>query len=354
MDPLATSAPVTPTAPEKSDSVRDLILSVVAYGCLYWFVGSVVWLTFAVVDYLAPDPLAQTYNYYGDLVTYVVSPDLLASTLVSAVAAILLMRLARRAHAVDSDAKAARVLSRVLLYGSLAVVFVVLASDLVYALRGFFAADLPMNAGLKAVSVAVYSLLAGWYLLALRSGFAADGAAVRGKTVGAIAAIVTLALVVTGGIANNRDGASLRDLRLDARRVQDLQQIQSSVISHWDAETGGPASLAALEKDFGLTLPRDPETGDEYGYTFVEASPVIAPPSVGGLDSFRLCATFAASSTETVAGYDNYYYPMTTSVYDKRGGAYNVSLPEYGWSHGAGEVCFDRAPLIQPVPTPIY
>ncbi len=349
MNPLAASAPVAQAAPEKSDSVRDLILSVVAYGCLYWFVGSVVWLTFAVVDYLAPDPLAQTYNYYGDLVTYVVSPDLLASTLVSAIAAILLMRLARRAHAVDSDAKAARVLSRVLLYGSLAVVFVVLASDLVYALRGFFAADLPMNAALKAVSVAAYSLLAGWYLLALRSGFAADGAAVRGKTVGAIAAVVTLALIVTGGIANNRDGASLRDLRLDARRVQDLQQIQSSVISHWDAENGGPASLAVLEKEFGLTLPRDPETGAEYGYAFAST------PSAGARDSFRLCATFAASSTETVAGYDSYgYYPMTTSVYDKRGAAYNVSLPEYGWSHGVGEVCFDRTPVIQPVPTPTY
>lgn len=332
MDPLATNVPAAQTAPDKSDSVRDLVLSIVAYACLYWFVGSLVWLTFEVVDYLAPDPLKESYNYYGDLVTYVVDPSLLASTLVSAIAAIALMRLARRAHAIESSSNAARVISRVLLYGSLAVVFAVLASDLVYALKGFFAADLPMNAALKAASVAAYSLLAGWYLLALRPGAEPAGAALRGKAVGTVAAVVTLALVITGAVANNRDGASLRDLKLDARRVQDLQQIQSSIVSHWDVQKGGPASLSVLESDFGLTLPKDPVTGEGYRYE----------PLVG---AFRLCATFAASSTQTV-GYDAYYSPMASVAYDKRGTGYNVSLPEYGWSHGPGEACFTRTPVI--------
>lgn len=325
------------TAPQQRDSIRDLVLAVVAYGCLYWFVGSLVWLTFSVVDYLVPDPLAQTYNYYGDLVTYVVSPDLLASTLVSAIAAILLMRAARRSQVVDATSSAARAISRVLLYGSLAVVFVVLASDLVYALRGLFAADLAANAGLKATLVAVYSLLAGWYLLSLRSGFDAAGAALRGKAVGAVAAVATLALIVTGTIANNRDGASLRDLRMDARRVQDLQQIQSAVISHWDVAQGGVKSIeTVLEDEFGLTLPHDPETGQKYRYE----------PLAG---AFRLCATFAASSTETVAGGYPYYYPSSAVTYDKLGAEYNVSLPEYGWSHGPGETCFERVPRVDPI-----
>lgn len=317
----------------RSDSVRDLILSIVAYGCLYWFVGSLVWLAFAVIDHVVPDPLAQSYNYYGDIVDYAVSPDLLASTLVSAIAAIVLMRLARKSRAAESGVAAARVLARVLLYGSLAVVFVVLASDLVYALRGFFAADLAANAALKALTVAIFSGLAGWYLLALRPGVDAAVGAFRGKIVGIVAGVVALALVVTGGLANNRDGASLRDLRTDARRVQDLQQIQSSVVSHWDVEAGGVASIDTLEKDFGLILPRDPDTGAEYRYE----------KTAGG---FRLCATFAASSTETVAGKE-YYYPTDSMVYDRAGQGYNVTLPEYGWSHGAGETCFDRTPVVK-------
>jgi hypothetical protein len=291
-----------------------------------------------VIDHVVPDPLAQAYNYYGDMVTYAVSPNLLASTLVAAVAAIVLMRLARRSRAAESDAKPARVLARLLLYVSLAVVFVVLVSDLVYALTGFFAADLAANAALKALAVAIFSLLAGWYLLALRPGADADYGAFRGKIVSIVAAVVTLALVITGGLANNRDGASLRDLRLDARRVQDLQQIQSSVISHWDEKSGGPASLDTLRSEFGLTLPKDPVTEADYRYEKLAAT------------GFRLCATFAASSTETNAnqyGYDYGYYPMSAPV---RGGGADVSLGEYGWAHGAGEACFDRTPTINRYP----
>lgn len=331
------AAPVTASADHSRDSVRDLILSILAYGVLYWFVGSLVWLTFAVINHVSPDPLLETYNYYGDAVEYAVSPDLLASTLVAGIAAIILMRLARRSRAAESESKAARVLARVLLYGSLAVIFVVLASDLVYALRGFFAADLALNAALKALSVAVYSVLAGWYLLALRPGADAATAASRGRITGTVAAVVTLALVIGGGLANNRDGASLRDLRTDARRVQDLQQIQSSVVSHWDVAKGGiPSIEQVLEDEFGLTLPKDPVTGQKYRYEQLD-------------NAFRLCATFAASSTETV-GRQDYYYPSTSMVYDKLGARYNVTLPEYGWSHGAGDVCFDRTPIVEAVP----
>jgi hypothetical protein len=340
MDTMNASVSPAPVSRDR-DAVRDLILSILAYGVLYWFVGSLVWLTFAVINYAVPDPLMQSYNYYGDIVDYAVSPDLLAATLVSAIAAIVLMRLARKSRATESESKNARLLARVLLYGTLAVVFVVLAGDLVYALRGFFAADLPMNAALKALAVAVYSLLAGWYLLGLRPGADVANSALRGKVTGTVAAIVTLALVIGGGLANNRDGASLRDLRLDARRVQDLQQIQSSVISHWDVETGGPDSLDTLRSEFGLTLPKDPVTGEDYRYEKIAAT------------GFELCATFAASSTEKTAnpygyGYDyGYGYPMSAPV---RGGGADVSLGEYGWTHGAGETCFERTPTINRYP----
>jgi hypothetical protein len=330
--------------------VRDLILSLVAYGCLYWFVVSVTWLTIAIIDYVVPDPLLETYNYYGDLVQYTVSPDLLASALVSAVAAFFLMRAARRSRAVESDSKATRLLARVLLYGSLAVVFVALVSDLVYALRGFFAADLPMNAALKAVAVAAYCALAGWYLLSLRAGFDPLKADLRGKIVGAVSLALTLAMVLGGGLANNSGEGSLRERRLDAKRIQDLQQIQSWVVQNWQIETGPIANLTELESTYGLTVPKDPETGKEYGYSVERAAAGVAgnPP----IYTFSLCATFAASSTEKDS-YD-YYYPMASTVYDTRGERAEVSLPEYGWSHGGGEVCFSRAPNIVRYPQPTY
>src|SRR5690606_37413954 len=78
-----------------------------------------------------------------------------------------------------------------------------------------------------------------------------------------------------------------REQRLDARRVQDLQQHENAIAAYHAGHKALPDDLAALRAMPGWNLaPGDPETGAPYGY------------EVLGERSYRLCAKF---STDTAA-----------------------------------------------------
>jgi hypothetical protein len=347
MDPMPamTAAPVSVQATQ-TDSTRDIVLAWVSYSFLYWFVGSLIWLTFEVIDHLIPDALAgsESYDYYLGGFSYAVSPYLMASTLVSGIVAIFLMRAARRTAAVESPVTAARVISRLILYVSIAAALALVVGDLIYVASGFFSGDLTAAVSWKAAAVFLYGLGAGWYLLSLRPGAASSPRV--SAAIGVAAALAAVGLVIFGWFANGEHG-SVRDLRADATRVSPLQEIESSIIEHWDAESGAPASLAALEKDFGLTMPKDPETEEAYVYRVTKKDAAFGESNVtdGSLVSFSICATFAEKS---VPGSEksSYYYPPSSTIYDDMGRYGSVSLPEYGWSHEAGEVCFERTPSV--------
>lgn len=124
-----------------------------------------------------------------------------------------------------------------------------------------------------------------------------------------------------------------RARRLDERRVNDLQLIQSETIIFWQNKDRLPEKLSELTSDIrGIRVPVDPETGEEYVY------------NVLGDNVFELCGTFTSDSEGG-----------TVQIRSKFPGV------GVGWEHGVGEVCFERVidkdffsdekPII---PRPIY
>ncbi len=105
--------------------------------------------------------------------------------------------------------------------------------------------------------------------------------------------------------------AAQRELRLDERRVADLERIEGALGRHVDQHARLPGDLSTLARQPGVSLPVvDPVDGTPYGY------------EVLGPRAYRLCAVF---STDTAA----------------RDG--NTVDQDLSWLHAKGRQCFDRS-----------
>jgi hypothetical protein len=119
--------------------------------------------------------------------------------------------------------------------------------------------------------------------------------------VGVLVVVVTAA--VTTGIVIIGSPTEERTRRLDARRVEDLQRLSRSVEVYHSRHKRVPETLEELSKEPGLaSIPRDPLTGQAYGYRTFNAR------------SYELCGTFDRETS----------------------GARSADF----WSHGAGTQCF--------------
>lgn len=131
-----------------------------------------------------------------------------------------------------------------------------------------------------------------------------------GRRLAVIASVVVGATLVAA-IAVMDSPPEQREQRLDARRVQDLQQIGNAIDIYHDRHKALPEGLAALQARMpGWKLaPGDPASGVPYDY------------EVLGERSYRLCAQF---DTDTATA---------DTPHGPEGDA---------WKHGAGRQCFNR------------
>ncbi|MFH1608389.1 MAG: DUF5671 domain-containing protein [Patescibacteria group bacterium] len=133
-----------------------------------------------------------------------------------------------------------------------------------------------------------------------------------------------------------------RLLRLDDRRVQDLQSIQWQVINYWQQKEKLPESIDDLKNPIsGYSLPVEPEfeKGKIYEYSVKDAKNL----------TFELCADFSTDMPKGWQEYQNYYgggeimpmydvkSDMAVSSYPYPGGGTNES-----WDHETGRTCFER------------
>lgn len=126
-----------------------------------------------------------------------------------------------------------------------------------------------------------------------------------------------------------------RNLQLDQRRVEDLQNIQSQVISFWQERGRLPSSLEEVIspiRDYQV-LPKDPEFTRGLSYQYEKKDD----------KKFKLCATFSLDS-------NNNYYTNNggREIYQVSKG-YDISYPgnniyssDNNWKHLKGLNCFDR------------
>jgi type II secretory pathway pseudopilin PulG len=131
-----------------------------------------------------------------------------------------------------------------------------------------------------------------------------------GRVVAIAASAVVLAAIVAA-IAVMGSPARQRLMRLDERRVDDLNRIATTIDVYRTQHGRLPASVAELGGQPGMRIPQDPESGQPYGYEML------------GATEYRLCAKFDTDTAET------------TDPQPWLGAS---------WAHGAGRQCFRRRP----------
>ncbi len=160
-------------------------------------------------------------------------------------------------------------------------------------------------------------------------------------------AVISLVIVVVGvGWSFTVIGSpsTQRAYGLDSRRVSDLQNIQSQVISYWQQKEKLPTKIEDLVDPLSYnSLPVDPEFEKGTTYTY----------KMNGKLTFELCATFSAKMPKGWTEYVNGggIVPMYSgAVRDVSTSASPVSYPYPGgggganqsWDHEAGLTCFSR------------
>lgn len=116
-------------------------------------------------------------------------------------------------------------------------------------------------------------------------------------------AIAVVIAAIVAGLTISGSPQRQRLLRLDQQRVYELQGISRSLSDRYANTRTLPAALADLvDGRTRSSLPRDPVSGEPYGYEILERR------------AFQLCAEFALASEDPE--------------------------PDEFWSHEAGRQCF--------------
>ncbi|MFN4181464.1 MAG: DUF5671 domain-containing protein [Candidatus Paceibacteria bacterium] len=300
-------------------------------------------LAFSTLDKRFPDVLNAVYTYGYSSYDYE-SMRTALSTLIIFFPALLVVayfwnkRVALGIGSVDTHIK--KWLTYIVLFLSALVV----AIDLVTLVRYFVAGEITNRFIYKVlITLVVASFVGGYFIIQLLGKKKIFGmpiglsSAIKASVL--VVALISFSFVVMGSPKTQRL------LRLDERRIQDLQSIQYQVITYWQQKEKLPASLSDMANPIsGYTLPVDPEFEKGFSYEYTSKDKL----------SFELCATFAL--------------PIKEGWIESRGGVMPVYVGEKAvsepammggvnesWAHEAGRTCFTRTidpEIYPPFPKP--
>ncbi len=300
-------------------------------------------LSFETLNHAFPDVLTDSYVYGYVNYSYDVVRNMLALLIiVFPIYAILERFWTKASKQALSEWNAT--LRKWALYIILFLASVTIIADLVTLVNYFVAGEITVRFLLKIAVTLVVAGIAGWYYIRKLQ----SKKDIRWFVVVSVAMVFVMIVWSFGVIGSPMQQ---RKLRLDQRRIDDLQNIQWQVISYWQQKEKLPTALIDLANPIaGYAVPRDPEfqKGAIYEYKKVADK------------TFELCATFALPMPKgwipTANG--GVAYPMTTT----QDVATSVTAPYPGgvtgdsWDHDAGRVCFSRTidpEMYPPYPKPV-
>jgi len=207
-------------------------------------------------------------------------------------------------------------LTKWLIYLSLLVGGLVLLGDMVAVIIGLLEGELTTKFILKALTVFVITGSAFFYYLKDAQGYWLA----REKmsfVYAAVTSSVMLVILVTA-LAHIPNPAVVREMNIDQKMVNDLQNIQWDIEGYYQQNDALPLSLEQLYGEFTPSQP--PEGRPPYKFEILDAS-----------GKYQLCATFAYDSTY----FGNSYVDRINTI-DFRN-SYNNN-----WDYKAGEWCFEK------------
>jgi hypothetical protein len=273
-------------------------------------------LSFQLVNLWFPDILDMG-GYYAYAGARSAIRWSLASLVVIFPVYVFTARFLRKEYEADPEKRELRV-RKWLISFTLFVVALTLIGDLVSLLSHFLEGELTTRFVLKVAAVAfVAGSIGAYYLWILKAK-----PVTRGARYIASAILLVVFAGIIAGFAHAGSPAEERLRRIDTRRVEDLQMIQSEIVSYWQRKGTLPANLEELNDGLrGMVAPTDPETNAPYEYH-----------QIGPL-AFELCAVFAREN-----GHDgvNIFAPKPLTYPVPYG---NGDL----WTHPEGRTCFSRS-----------
>ena len=294
---------------------KDVFLQLLMMVMLYICVISLISISFSYIDYWRPDPLS--YYLEGTLNSIMRS----SSMLIVAFPLLLVLGWFIQKDFRKTPKKHGLKFRKWLVYLTLFVSAITIVIDLIQLVYRFYSGDLTLPFSLKVVSVLILAgAVFSYYIWDVQSEpFKSKiPSRVAWTSVAIILMMIMLGFFIVGSPAKQRQ------MRMDQQKINDLSMLQNEIINYWQLKGVLPATLDDLRNDIrGITIPKDPETRDEYRYFATD------------LLKFSICADFNLPSRnlntrgKTYPIRDPYYY-----------GGY-FSSGEL-WDHEAGEKCFER------------
>lgn len=227
----------------------------------------------------------------------------------------------------------------------------IIVIDLVTLVRYFISGEITYRFILKVITILVVALVVGFYYISLlreKEGSKSKDMLLAGVGVVLVVVAISYSFAIIGSPMKQRL------LRLDDRRVNDLQNIQQQVINFWQQKEKLPADLKELVNPLsGYSLPVDPEFEKGNMYEYLPKDKL----------TFELCATFSLPIPKGWREYKGggmYPSPMMPIAYDEAAVS-SLSYPYPGggtnesWDHEAGRKCFSRTidkDIYPPYPKP--
>ncbi|MEX0933624.1 MAG: DUF5671 domain-containing protein [Candidatus Paceibacterota bacterium] len=285
-------------------TARDFFTYLAFLITLVWLVVALINFAFGVVDTLIVDSLNDGY-WYGNYSAGALLNSMASLIIVTPFFLFIGSRIHRDLK--SNPQKKHMWVRKWLLYALLFLAFVVALTDLVILSRSFLAGEITARFIWKALTVLVVSGgVFTYFLFELRRNLKSIS---KVPLFSALGLGVGILLFVVWGFVLVGSPAVQREIRFDAERVSNLEQIR------WQIEGEARRTGVLYETLDEYTFIRDvsivdPVTGEEYEYTLLSE------------DTYELCAVFTRESPSQNRSPRVPLYP--------------------DWSHDAGRHCFEQ------------
>ncbi len=328
--------------PTRKLSPQFFFLAVGSLATLIATVSAFLNLIFSILDKVFPDVLSASYQY--GYVSY--SFDSMRSSLAILIIVFpvfLLLNKFWQKSIRNGVSVWDEVIRKWVIYLILFLASVTVIVDLVTLVRYFVSGEITIRFILKVLAVLSTASIVLWYYFG-RLGILNSK---RWDKLVLVKSIVLVLAVIVWGFYVMGGPGSQRNLRLDQRRIEDLQSIQWQVISFWQQKEKLPVSLDELKNPISnYMVPQDPEfqKGKAYEYRKIADK------------TFELCATFTLPMPKGWVENSKTGFGGIEPMRDA-----SISSVPYGsamadsWDHQAGRACFERTidpELYPPYPKP--
>lgn len=296
---------------DMENTAKNFALQLGSLVSLYVSVTALIMLLFGIITVQYPDVAQGMWEYDSAASSIRFGFALLAVFFPSYIVLTRLVNTIRR-----KEHGTYLVLTKWLIYLSLLIGGATILGDLVAVINGFLNGELTIRFILKALAFLIVVGAAFTYYVFDARGYWQEHERRSIQYAGVTTVVVVIALIL--GFMRIEPPAQVREMKIDAVQIQDLQLIQSRIENYYAERTALPESLKAAYAE--LDMPTAPE--GRGAYTYVKKSE----------RSFELCAEFAYASTK--AEQAQYGEPIMLDTAVVKGGL--------SWTHSAGNWCYTR------------